>query len=89
MELKPCFRISVTAFAFCVDWSRTPVPVTSLDDARAFVADYERARGRAFDGDERRLCGAMFAYSYAYMARCLPGAFRDVVASSGPTLMEL
>ena len=87
-EREPAL-VGFTAFAFCVDWSRTPVPLTPLDDARAFIADYEAARGRAFDADERRLCGAMFAYSYAYLARCLPGTFRDFVASHGPTLLEL
>ncbi|HEY2749642.1 MAG TPA: hypothetical protein VGL86_33710, partial [Polyangia bacterium] len=87
-EREPAL-IGFTAFAFCVDWSRTPVPVTPLDDARAFVVDYEAARGRAFTADERRLCGAVFAYSYAYMARGAGGTFADVVASHGPTLLEL
>jgi hypothetical protein len=87
-EREPAL-IGFTAFAFCVDWSRTPVPVTSLDDARAFVADYEAARGRAFTVDERRLCGALFAYSYAYMARGAGGTFADVVESYGAGLLEL
>jgi len=81
--------VGFTAFAFCVDWSKEPVPATPLADARAFVADYEAARGRPFDGDERRLCGAVFAYSYATMARWVEGTFRAVVASHGPSLMEL
>lgn len=81
--------VGFTAFAFCVDWSKEPVPVTPLEDARAFVADYEAARGRPFDGDERRLCGALFAYSYATMARWVEGTFRSIVASHGPSLMEL
>ncbi len=87
-EREPAL-IGFTAFAFCVDWSKEPVPVTPLDDARAFVADYEAARGRRFTVGERRLCGAMFAYSYATMARWAEGTFRAVVASHGPTLMEL
>ena len=87
-EREPAL-VGFTAFAFCVDWSKEPVPVTSLADARAFVADYEAARGRAFSADERRLCGAMFAYSYATMARWAEGTFRAVVASHGPTLLEL
>lgn len=49
-EREPAL-VGFTAFAFCVDWSRTPVTVTPLADARAFP------------GDERRLCGAMFAYA--------------------------
>jgi hypothetical protein len=87
-EREPAL-VGFTAFAFCVDWSKEPVPVTPLDDARAFVADYEAARGRAFDADERRLCGAMFAWSYATMARWAEGTFRAVVASHGASLMEL
>ncbi|HXU68091.1 MAG TPA: phosphotransferase [Polyangia bacterium] len=93
-EREPAL-VGFTAFAFCVDWSRTPVPVSTLDDARGFVADYEAARGRAFSVAERRLCGALFAYSYAYTARCFcgrsdgPRTFGDMVASHGSTLMEL
>ncbi len=82
--------VGFTAFALCIDWSRTPVPLTSVEVARAFVGDYEAARGRAFAGDERRLCGALFAYSYAYVARFDPkGAFAQMVASHGPALLEL
>jgi hypothetical protein len=96
-EREPAL-LGFTAFAFCVDWTRTPVPVTTIDDARAFVADYEAVRGASFTIEERRLCGAMFAYSYAYLARCMwnvgddrekAGTFQHVVASHGPTLMEL
>ena len=87
-ELEPAL-IGFTAFAFCVDWSRTPVPATSLDDARAFVADYERACGRAFSADERRLCGALFAYSYAFGARHGEPSFRAVVAAHGSALLDL
>lgn len=87
-ELEPAL-IGFTAFAFCVDWSRTPVPATSLDHARAFVADYERARGGAFSADERRLCGALFAYSYAFAARHGEPSFRAVVAAHGLALVEL
>ena len=89
-----------TAHAFCADWSRKPpAPAPTIDEGRAFVADYEAARGRAFDVDERRLCGAAFAYSCAYTARCgwsggsdergQPGTFQHLVASHGPTLTEL
>ena len=92
--------VGYTAHAFCADWSRTPpAAAPTIDEARAFIADYEAARGRAFDGAERRLCGAAFAYSYAYTARCgwslgsdereRPGTFQHLVASHGPTLTEL
>jgi hypothetical protein len=97
-EREPAL-LGFTAFALCIDWSRTPVPLTSLSDARAFVADYEAARGRPFTVAERRLCGAFFAYSYAYVARCSavggaderdqPGTFQHLVASLGLELLEL
>jgi hypothetical protein len=98
-EYEPAL-VGFTAHAFCADWSRQPPPpAPTLEEARAFVADYEAARGRRFSVEERRLCGAAFAYSCAYTARCgwslgnderaLPGTFQQLVASHGPTLMEL
>jgi hypothetical protein len=98
-EREPAL-VGMTAHAFCADWSRTPpAPAPTLDEARAFVADYERARGRAFTVEERRACGAIFAYSCAYTARCgwaldsddhtREGTFQHLVASHGPTLTEL
>jgi hypothetical protein len=88
-EREPAL-VGVTAHAFCCDWSRTPPPAApTIDEARAFVGEYERARGRAFDADERRLCGAAFAYSCAYTARCGAETFRALVASHGAALTEL
>jgi hypothetical protein len=92
--------VGFTAQGFAADWSRRPpAPAPPVDEARAFVADYERARGRGFDADERRLCGATFAFACAYVARCgwglgnderaQAGTFHHLVASHGPTLMEL
>jgi aminoglycoside phosphotransferase (APT) family kinase protein len=40
------------------------------DQARAFVADYERARGRPLDRSERRRLDAAAIYALAYTARC-------------------
>jgi len=98
-EYEPSL-VGFTAHAFACDWSRTPpAPVPTLDEARAFVADYERARGRGFTVEERRLCGATFAFSCAYVARCAwglgndergsEGTVQQLLASQGPTLMEL
>lgn len=82
--------VGMIAHAFCADWSRDPPPAApTRDEARAFVADYERARGRAFDDAERRLCGAAFAYACAYTARCGARTFRELVKSHGPGLMDL
>jgi phosphotransferase family enzyme len=91
--------VGFTAHAFCADWSREGyASAPTLEEARAFIADYEAARGRAFSAEERRSVGAAFAYSCAYTARCTwalglderaePGTFHHLVASNGPTLME-
>jgi hypothetical protein len=87
--------VGCAAHAFCANWSRTGHrQAPSLDEARAFVDDYESARGQRFDADERRLCAACFAYSVAYTARCGHAigedhGFQDLVARQGRRLMEL
>ena len=92
--------IGFAAHAFCADWSRDdPRQVPTLADARAFVADYESARGEPFDPDERRLCGAAFTYSVAYTARCgyaggyrghgVPGTFHHLLVEHGAELLAL
>ena len=59
------------AASFSSDWSRRDVcPLPSLPEMRAFVADYERARGRVFDPVERELLDAANLYAAAYGARC-------------------
>jgi hypothetical protein len=88
------------AHAFCADWSRSDrAQAPTLDEARAFVAVYERARGRPFDRDERTLCGAAFTYAVAYTARCVhslgqderrrPGTFQHLIAKHGAALLDL
>jgi hypothetical protein len=92
--------IGQTAHAFCADWTREAFACApSLDEARQFVADYETARGATFGHEERRQCGAAFAYSCAYTARCghalgadergAPGTFMHLVASEGQRLLAL
>jgi hypothetical protein len=92
--------VGFTAHAFCADWSGDdPRQAPSLEEARAFVADYERARGVPFGGDERTLCGAAFAYSVAYTARCghaagydgrrIPGTFHQLLVQHGAELLQL
>jgi hypothetical protein len=94
------FLIGTTAHAFCADWTvqdRAQAP--TLEEARAFVADYEKARGAPFHREERRACGAAFAYSCAYTARCghalgqdqrkEPGTFQHLVAKHGADLLDL
>jgi len=88
------FIAGFTAHAFCADWSvegRAQAP--TLAEAKAFVLAYEEARGRSFDPAERVGCGAAFAFSCAYTARCvhavgqdkrkLPGTFQHLVGRAG------
>jgi hypothetical protein len=65
------------AHAFSVDWRDAdaggpsgPSGAQGLAQTRAFIADYEAARGRPFEGDERRTLGGALVYSLAYAARC-------------------
>jgi hypothetical protein len=70
--------VGFTAKAFCADWTRTDYAhAPTLDEARAFVADYEEARGAAFASDERSACAAAFAYAVAYTSRCIHALGRD------------
>jgi Phosphotransferase enzyme family len=98
-ELEPAL-IGAAAHGFCADWSQGDNrQAPSRDDARAFIEDYERARGKMFSVEERRLCGACFAYASAYTARCghatgrddreTPGTFQHLVWGSRDDLFEL
>lgn len=82
------------------DWSREGhVQAPTLDEARAFVAEYLAALGRAFSRDERELCAASFAYSVAYTCRCghaagvdarhVPGNFQHLLVTTGDELFAL
>jgi aminoglycoside phosphotransferase (APT) family kinase protein len=44
--------------------------LTSVEESRAFVAEYETARGTSFDDAERRACAGSIVYAKAYGARC-------------------
>jgi hypothetical protein len=98
-EAEPAL-VGFTAHAFCADWTREHHPqAPTFDEARAFVAEYEAARGKTFDIEERRLCGAAFTYSMAYTARCrhalgnderaTPGTFQQLVATLGRRMLQL
>lgn len=59
------------AHGFTADWEledRRQLP--SLEEALAFVADYEIARGRPFTVEERSAARASLVYTMAYTARC-------------------
>jgi hypothetical protein len=92
--------VGVISSAFCANWAgRDKVALApTLDEARAFVAEYEAARGRRFGRDERQLLGGAFAYTVAYLARCghaigrgreAPGNANYLVGKEGLRLLEL
>jgi hypothetical protein len=92
--------VGFIAHGFCADWSRSGhVQAPTLAEARAFVDEYEAARGTAFTAAERRALGAAFAYSVAYSSRCghaygkhereKPGTFHHLLASHGEQLLDL
>jgi hypothetical protein len=63
--------LGVASHAFTADWGiaqRRRLP--TLDEARAFVGDYEAARGVLFSRAERNTIAAAWLYATAYGARC-------------------
>lgn len=59
------------AHAFTADWGNQEIdPLPTLDESRAFVADYEAVRGSAFTASERESIDAAHLYVLAYSARC-------------------
>jgi hypothetical protein len=92
--------VGSAAHMFCSDWSREGhVQAPTMEEARAFVAAYEAARGGAFSREERNLCAATFAYAVAYTCRCghstgvdardQPGNFQHLLASAREDLFWL
>jgi hypothetical protein len=92
--------VGSVAHAFCADWSRdNQNQAPTLAEARAFVDEYEGARGEPFSSEERRLCGGAFAYAVAYTARCghamgrnerdQSGTFQHLVANHGAELLDV
>jgi hypothetical protein len=69
-ELEPVL-LGATLHAFTADWQREDlVRVPTLDEMRAFLSDYESARGRPFTSAERTTLSASLVYSLSYTARC-------------------
>jgi hypothetical protein len=60
-----------TAASFTADWANGDIdPLPTLDESRAFVADYETVHGSAFTAAERESIDAAHLYALAYGARC-------------------
>jgi hypothetical protein len=63
--------VGTVAHAFVADYTVDDLePVPTLEEALAFVADYEAARGAAFSRGERRAVYAALVAATAYSARC-------------------
>lgn len=64
--------VGAAAHAFCANWEREDVAACpTADEMHAFIADYEDARGRLFDREERATLVGSLVYSTAYTARCV------------------
>lgn len=69
-EIVPVW-IGALAPHFTADWQREDVArAPSVDEMRAFVADVEASRARAFTPPERAALSASCVYAMAYTARC-------------------
>jgi len=63
--------VGVTAHGFTADWTLESVRrIPTANDVRAYVADYERARGQPFSELERKSLFAHCVCCIAYSARC-------------------
>jgi hypothetical protein len=92
--------VGMVTHGFCADWSRSGHrQAPSLEEASAFVNDYQTARERRFSADERALCAACFTYACAYTARCgqsigvderaTPGTFPHLLWTERARLFDL
>ena len=81
-----------SAHGFTADWTREGVRrIPTADDIRAYIADYEYARGRSFTKRERQSVFAACVYSIAYGARCTHSLFpntTDWEADTWPHLLR-
>jgi hypothetical protein len=63
--------VGAASYAFTANWSREDlVYLPTLEEALAFVADYEEARGARFTAAEHRAARASLVYMMGYSARC-------------------
>jgi hypothetical protein len=63
--------VGISAYGFTADWTLEDVRrIPTADDIRAYIVDYEDARGRTFSKRDRRSMFATCVYGIAYGARC-------------------
>jgi hypothetical protein len=90
--------VGTTAAMFPSPGRREGMAPPTPDEARAFVTEYEAARGAAFSDAERRVVGAATLFGMAYTARCehaVDGAgahradsYRSMLAEHGPAYLD-
>jgi len=92
--------VGEAARGFTMTWYLDVPVIPTISEARAFVTEYEEARGRPFDREQRRRLGGAAAYALAYTARCEacldsasgdfpPGSARHALASFGEEFRAL
>ena len=70
--------VGLSAHGFTADWGVEGVRrIPTADDIRAYVADYEEARGQSFSKRERGSLFAHCVYFIAYGARCAHSLERE------------
>jgi hypothetical protein len=64
--------VGISVHGFTADWSLEGVRrIPTADDIRAYVSDYEEARGHSFSKRERKSLFAQCVYLIAYGSRCM------------------
>ena len=83
------FAVATSSVTFCVDWSR-PVGEHFPTNAeiRAFIGEYEAARGAPFSDAHRGLLAARIVYGLCYGARCEHADNHPEVADSQQGLLR-
>ncbi len=76
------FIVGAAAAAFSSDWTKPNGSLPSLDEMRAFVEEYQAARGRSFNRRELEDTDASNLLLVAYGARC---EHSDAVVIGGPS----
>jgi Ser/Thr protein kinase RdoA (MazF antagonist) len=68
---RELYAVATSAVTFCVDWERpTGEHFPSNPEMRAFIAEYEAARGANLDDAQRDVLAARIVYGLCYGARC-------------------
>lgn len=88
LDAEP-WLIGGVARAFSTNWSLADPMLPTVDDIKAFVGDYEWARGIAFTPDERSLTDAGIIHALAYSARCEHSLYPAGEARWGPGWRQL